>query len=267
KNVLKNGNISIAVGDSTGVIEMLIFESLRADHEKYQAGSYIEVTGKIKKYKGTLEIQPRGVEDIKTYSVIKGYITADDVGKDVVILAHVVSKYVHPKGHLFLTVSVDGSAQELKAPVFNASPSFQESIHTGATVRIQGEISLYKDELQIIPEFESNIYLVGESAVDEPVLIAIGDITRDDRGKSYQVRALIESISLSNGHAFMTLMDFNTKDKIEAVLFRADSEEIMGRKVKLIESEKNGMPVRLLVSVNIYDDELQLIIDKVFNRF
>jgi len=265
--VFNNGNFSIKVNDTSGTIDTLIFESLGIDHEKYETGSQVEVTGKIKKYKGTLEIQPRDADDIKTYSMVRSNFTTNDVGRDIEILALVISKYAHPKGHLFLTVSVDGSEQELEVRVFNVSPSYGESINTGATVRIQGEISIYNGELQIIPESESHIYLVEGSEVDDPVLIAIGDITRDDRGKSYQVRALIESISLNNGHAFMTLMDINSKDKIEAVLFRADSEEIIGRKVKLIESQKNGMPVRLLVSVNIYNDELQLLIDKVFNRF
>ena len=261
KAVFNNGNVSIEINDSTGSIQTLIFESLSINHEQYQTGSHIEVTGKIKNYKGTLEIQPRSDVDIKTYGMNKIF-TADDVGREVEILAVVLSEYKHPKGHLFLTVSVDGTDQELEVPIFNNSPIGGENISTGATIRVQGKVSVYMDKLQIVPE---SVLLLGESEVDTPKLIPVGEITREQRGKTYQVMVLMESISHGGGNAFLVLVDINTEDKIKAVLFRADAEEIVGRKVKLVESHKNGIPVRLLVSVNIYNGELQLIIDKVFN--
>lgn len=43
--------------------------------------------------------------------------------------------------------------------------------------------------------------------------------------------------------------------------------QINRREIKLVASQKVGSPVRLLVSVNVYNDELQLIIDKVYNNF
>lgn len=263
------GHVFLTVADDTGEILVPVFADKDINTNDLVPGVVCRVSGKVAVYREQLEIIPESQNDVQI--VLKGEqrtspITEDDVGKDVEVTARVLTKYQHPEGHLFLKVLILKTNQEISIPIFKSLGYDPTLIKVDSTLQVKGKVSLYKGKLQIVPGSAKDIQIIDQGDVQEPVLTEINNISNKDVGQMVQVRGFVHQISTGKGHTFFTIED-KRGNSIKAVLFRADSEENVGRKMKVVDAETKGYPIRVLATVNDYKGSLELVVDKVFNEY
>ena len=265
----KNGHTFLTVSDDTGKISIPIFANKHINVSQFQVGRTFRFTGQVDVFKGELEIIPRSAKDIETeYREIEDFptITQKDVGKTVKIQATVLSSYRHPQGHIFLTVCYGKHSAEIQIPLFSSLELQDEGIGLGSILSVRGKVKLYKGRLQVVPDRKEDIHILKTSYSDTPKLLAIGKISINNRGEMVQLRGYVNNIYQYEGHTFFEMSD-QEGNKLKAVLFSADTKEIMGRKLKVLDAEKERFPIRVLAYVSLYKGELNLIIDKVYNEY
>ncbi|WP_186725516.1 exodeoxyribonuclease VII large subunit [Planomicrobium sp. CPCC 101110] len=261
RQIHSKGHVFLTVKDETGELSVPLFADKEIDSEPYQEGKTVNVTGKVQEYQGKYEVVPALPEDIHLETALKEPITEADLGKTVVLKGEVVSRYEHPDGHLFLTLRLtDG--QELEMPIFNSLKPDINAFQANAVIEVEGEISEYKGNLQVIPSNLQAIKEITAGELNEAAFKEIDAISAEDRGQKLLTEGNISDVSESkDGHLFFTL----EKDgkKIETTLFKADTNELEGRKERILQAESAKFPVRIVGVVEVYEDQLTLIVDKV----
>lgn len=264
----EKGHLFLTVEDSTGSISVPIFANTNINKDIIKEDNIYEIKGKVDVYNGYLEIIPQSEEDISMIRTSNNdvAITEENIGEQVSIKCTILSKYNHPEGHIFLNVLTNND-EEIEVPIFNTLEYSQENnLNAGDYIKVNGVISKYNGELEVIPNSKEDIEIISnnDDANDNNQLVSLADITREDRGKVVQVRGVPINLVEKEGHLFFYLED--GQSTIKAVLFRADGEEIIGRKQKLQHYANSNRKVRVLGSVDVYNNELEIIIDKVFNE-
>ena len=95
-------------------------------------------------------------------------------------------------------------------------------------------------------------------------ITSVSDITRDMKGQYVVTSGYITTISGGKGHTFITLKDVNNDKTIKGVLFRQENEENTGRKELLEQNAKTDNIINIEGKVDIYENELEIIIKKVY---
>lgn len=99
-------------------------------------------------------------------------IDEDYVGLNAVISGQVIDLHEHPDGHLFLKLK-DESGGVISVPVFaKVRSELGEHIELLDNVQVLGQVKLYNDELELVPDKAADIKVVHTphlelSAVDE----------------------------------------------------------------------------------------------------
>lgn len=254
------GHVFLKVNDDSGTISVPIFKDKGIDSSMFMSGKTVAVTGNVDVYQGTIEVVPQTEQDlVMMESKQTAQITSDDVGQTKTVSAKIISKYVHPKGHIFLTVE-STNGQTLKVPLFvSLKPeSFEYPVH--ATAKIKGKVTEYKGELELVPAALQDVTLTNKTA-ETIQTRTLASIQRSDRGSQVTVEGMVEQVTEKNGHLFFRLTQDNKQ--IKSVLFKADSQEIKGRKERIKNAMASQFSIRVVATVDIYQDELELIIDKV----
>lgn len=188
-----------------------------------------------------------------------------DSGTIVDFLGAVISVYAHPDGHTFLKVRIDRTGQEIDVPIFSSLGHDRQGLTRGSRLWIKGKVGVYKGNLQVVPDDVAHVRVLEGEAPERVEVVELRNITRADRGRIVQVRGFVRNASERSGHLFFRLEDGKGYD-IKAVLFRADGSEIAGRKTRLTNAARERSAVRILATVDVYKDELEVIVDKVYNQ-
>ena len=266
KNKTAQGHLIIQVADRTGQIRVIIFADKSGDENIVELGQMLKIVGKVIEYQGSLEIVPRNAKDVSVWKSASRLLSKEDIGSTVTIRGKIASEYNHPGGYVFLSLLMDGTGQEIKIPLFEPVASEHRSLRVNSDVSVKGKLAEYKGAMQIVPETTNDLIVLKEGDEEDVKLVKISNIIESSRGRMVQVRGYVEDISGSGGHTFFALKDDSGK-AIKAVLFRADAQEISGRKAKIVEAAAKRSPVRVLAVVDIYNNELELIVDKVFDKY
>lgn len=132
----------------------------------------MQVTGRVDDYENELEVVPDKGSDVVVIalSVIPTpaprtirSLSADDVGS-VVIIAGTVSKITDfSRGkYVIIEEGTGGIRMTVFDDVLNAMPQNDRfALDVGAKVRAAGEVSLYRGELELVPE-RGGISIVGD---------------------------------------------------------------------------------------------------------
>lgn len=260
KRSTNKGNVFLKVTDDSGTISVPIFKDKQIKVVALTPGTLVKVSGEVDVYQGEIEIIPQAKEDI--FSVekeVSEQITSEQVGQTKTLSAEIISKYVHPKGHIFLTVQTT-NGQTLKVPLFaNLKPeTAQYPVHAMTTIK--GKISEYKGELELIPEALQDVQLT-QKTLETINTKTLASIKKTDRGKQVIVEGMVDQVVEKNGHLFFELTQGKTN--IKSVLFKADSQEIEGRKERIHNAMDSRFSIRVIATIDVYKDDLELIIDKV----
>ncbi|OAN14378.1 OB-fold nucleic acid binding domain-containing protein [Exiguobacterium undae] len=254
------GHVFLKVNDDSGTISVPIFKDKGIDSSMFMSGKTVAVTGNVDVYQGKIEVVPQTEQDlIMMESNQTEQITSDDVGQTKTVSAKIISKYVHPKGHIFLTVE-STNGQTLKVPLFVSLKPDSSEYPVHATATIKGKVTEYKGELELVPAALQDVTLTNKTA-ETIKTRTLSSIQKSDRGSQVIVEGMVEQVTEKNDHLFFQLTQDNKQ--IKSVLFKADSQEIKGRKERIENAMVAQFPIRVMATVDIYQDELELIIDKV----
>ena len=261
----ENGHLFLEVTDDTGKIDVPIFADKKIPTDQLKLGKQFQFTGMVDEYNGSLEVIPSSSKDVELIKKNNVEITKENIGKSVEIEAKVITKYRHPKGHVFLTVELTDQQQEIEVPIFDTLQYNSDEIAVNSILKIKGNIGEYNGKLEVIPQAKTDIAILEAGKDSDVSLVEVSRISESNRGKMVQVRGSVKNVTEKDGHLYFYLSDGNKE--IKGVLFKADGNEIAGRKLKIQNAAKENFPIRVLAMVDVYNGELELIIDKVFNEY
>lgn len=239
-----------------------IFSNTNIDQTQFIVGENLKVTGEVEIYDGDLEIIPQTSEDVVCGNNLTT-VTQADINKEATIKGTIISKYNHPDGHIFLTVQLE-SGQEIDVPIFATLAPNSENYTTKSVVQVKGTVDLYDGKLEVIPNTldEITVINVGENQAFD--YVEIGSITEDNRGDSVYIKGIVSDVHISNNKDIF----FNIRDnsgEIKGVQFIADTEVLPDKQVVLELSDEYQTEISIMGTVDIYDDNLEIIADKVWN--
>ncbi|MEH7334854.1 OB-fold nucleic acid binding domain-containing protein [Neobacillus drentensis] len=256
----KNGHVFLTVKDSSGEILIPIFSDKNINSDDFVVGKQYLFSGNVDQYNGEVEIIPTSQTDIVPV-ISSTRIEEKDEGQIKSINGTIISKYAHPQGHTFLVVKTDGTGQELDIPLFNTLQPNPDDYPINSVVSIKGKVSIYKGKLQLIPNGLDDVAILKKGDDSAVQNVKLSDINTSNRGKMVITKGFVKEVVEKDGHLFFKLSD-NGKE-IKTVLFKADAQEIEGRKKRIFNAEKAQFEVKILGMVDVYDGELEVIIDKV----
>ncbi|UTE74413.1 exodeoxyribonuclease VII large subunit [Rossellomorea marisflavi] len=257
----KDGHVFLKVEDHTGSIKIVIFKDKKIQKESLIEGENVRVSGTVEEYNGELELIVDNSTDLTLTNNPNNKISDEQVGSELDVVGKIVSKYTHPEGHIFLNVRLENN-QEITVPLFNNMKFASDDYSVFSTIRVIGTLDKYNDTLQIKPDNNQSITVLekgNESKIQE---VEIEHISEQDQGKMIIVEGFVKNIEDRNDGHLMFDLESNGNG-IKTVLFKADSNEIKGRKDRIIHAEKAQFPVRVVAMVDIYKGELEIIVDKV----
>jgi len=146
--------------DSGGVISVPVFASVRSQlNEPIELLDVVQVTGLVKEYQDELEVIPDKASDLRIVHVPATRISSlseNQIGELVKVEGVVAERAIVGKGSLILTLRDDGGQLPVFVPASVVKDGFPE-VHVGYTVRVDGWLQLYNDDMELQLNDASNI--------------------------------------------------------------------------------------------------------------
>jgi DNA/RNA endonuclease YhcR with UshA esterase domain len=195
-----DGLTLIAVRDEAGEIPIAVSEDLVALGGPLPAlstGQVVEVTAAVSLYGDTPQLVPASTADIVVLGDEArvaaerqiGELTAGDVGQLIVVQGSVIGEQTFSAG-VKLALD-DGSGAViilLWQDVYAALPD-PAALGVGAEIRVQGEVSEYEGELEVIPGLPGDVQILAPASL--PVVVTIGELTTADVGRVVTLRGTL----------------------------------------------------------------------------
>jgi DNA/RNA endonuclease YhcR with UshA esterase domain len=200
-----SAGVKFTVDDGSGTVTLLLWQDVYEELPDPQAlvkGTTVCALGEVSQFQGELEIVPElpadvtvavGVERIVPQQLL-GALTGDDVGRIVRVegvLKSLRTFSAGVKGRL-----EDGTGMVtllLWQDVYDGLPD-AASLAPGAVLGVEGEVSVYKDELEVVPLVPSDVTVMGFVELPSKVQ-AIGRISVDDVGQTVRVAGQISVVT------------------------------------------------------------------------
>ena len=149
--------------DSGGVISVPVFASVRSQlNEPIELLDVVQVTGLVKEYQDELEVIPDKASDLRIVHVPATRISSlseNQIGELVKVEGVVAERAIVGKGSLILTLRDDGGQLPVFVPASVVKDGFPE-VHVGYTVRVDGWLQLYNDDMELQLNDASNIRII-----------------------------------------------------------------------------------------------------------
>lgn len=256
-------HLFVTLSDNTnGKILVPIFSDTNIDQTQFIVGENLKVTGAVDIYEGHLEVIPQTKEDVVCGNNLTT-VTQADINKEATINGTIISKYNHPDGHIFLTIQLE-SGQEIDVPIFSTLAPNSENYPTNSVVQVKGTVDLYDGKLELIPNTLDEIKVISAGENQTFDYVEIGNITEDNRGDSVYIKGIVSDLYISNNNDIF----FNIRDdsgEIKGVQFSADTDVLPDKQVVIELSDEYQTEISIMGTVDVYDDNLEIIADKVWN--
>lgn len=195
------GMTLITLRDDTGETVIAVSEvitTITGPLPEMAAGQGITVAGTVSLYKDTPQIVPADVADIQVgprpvvaaaAARALGALSASDAGMLVEVAGRVV-RLEGFNGGVKATLD-DGQAQVvvlLWDSVYGALES-PTALDVGADIVAQGEVSVYQDELEVVPESAGDVRVV--NAAPEIAWLEVGALRLTDAGRVVRLRGVL----------------------------------------------------------------------------
>jgi len=149
--------------DSGGVISVPVFASVRSQlKEPIELLDAIQVTGRVKEYQEELEVIPDKASDLHIVHAPATRISSlgeNQIGELVKVEGVISDRAIVGSGSLILTISDDGCELPVFVPASVIKNGFPE-VHVGYTVRVDGWLQLYNDNMELQLKDASNIFII-----------------------------------------------------------------------------------------------------------
>ena len=190
------GLILIGLRDGTGLIEIAVPEetlALTGPLPPLRPGQAVIVEGTVTFYKDTPQLTLTDVTDLtplaETAEIAPLYlvsaISSQDMGRWVGVKGF-LTEIAHFSAGVKLTLD-DGSGEITVLLWQDLYDELQGNIalEEGAALTVYGQLSEYRDELEIIPELPVDVQAA--AALPSPQILAIGDLSADDVGSRVEL--------------------------------------------------------------------------------
>jgi len=195
-----DGLTLITVRDETGSIPIAVSEDLIALSgitPTLSTGQAVEVVATVSFYGDTPQLVPASVADIVPLDHAEhvatekniGELTSEDVGQLAIVRGTVIEVNFFSAG-VKLTLD-DGTGTVIALlwqDVYDGLRNGPEP-GVGAEVQVQGEVSQYRGEMEIVPELATDVQVLAAAAPPEETLI--GTLTTADVGRWVTVRGTL----------------------------------------------------------------------------
>jgi DNA/RNA endonuclease YhcR with UshA esterase domain len=192
--------------DGSGTITLLLWQDLYDSLLEPAAlvrGATVRVQGHVAEYRGALEIVPELPSDVTLVATAEravagrplGALTTADVGQTVAVEGVLESLRSFSAGFRGSLDDGTGTATLLLWQDVYDGLSDAAALAPGAVLRVEGEVSAYRGELEVVPQVPAGVRIVGVVELPSQER-AIGQITAGDVGQTVQVTGRIDGVSL-----------------------------------------------------------------------
>lgn len=214
------GLILLTLRDASGAIDVAIDQSLEALTGEFlpvEAGQSVEVVGAVGLYGETPQIVPASVMDVvllpeavevaPTASI--GMLTTADNARMVTVGGTVAGFEFFSAGVKFTLDDGSGALTVLLWQDIYDALAEPAALSAGATVRVAGEVSVYRGEIEVIPQRAVDVQVLqagsenGGEAPPDAAPVRIGELDSDQVGQAVTVEGIVVDVaSFSSGFKF-----------------------------------------------------------------
>ncbi len=204
-----SGLILITLRDATGTIDLAVDASLQyltGDFRPPEVGQSLEVTATVSLYRNTPQLVPPSVGDIvlleETVPIAEtrpiGTLSAADEGRLVTVRGTVREAEPFSAGYRLLLEDDSGSVTVLLwRDLYRALPD-PSSLQADAELEVTGEVSLYRNTLEVVPVSPRDVVLV--TAARSARMLPIGALAEQPLGARVTVEGTVTGAeSFQNG--------------------------------------------------------------------
>lgn len=206
----------ITLRDATGAIDVAIDETLRyltGDPHPLEIGQSVEVIATVSLYRNAPQLAPPSARDVAPISEMVtvaetrtiGGLTPDDKGCMVTIRGTVAQARPFSAGYRLTLDDGTGSVTVvLWRDLYDSLPD-PSALREGAEIEVTGEVTRYRDELEVIPSRQRDV--VVQTAAPEVQPLPIGTLADEPLGSPVTVEgAIVAADSFRQGFR-LTLSD------------------------------------------------------------
>ncbi len=227
-----SGLILITLGDTTGTIDLAVdsgLQYLTGDFRPPEVGQSLEVTATVSLYRDTPQLVPPSVGEIvlleETVPVAEarpiGTLSAADQGRRVTVRGIVRQAEPFSAGYRLLLEDNSGSVTVLLwQDLYRALPD-PSSLQADAELEVTGEVSLYRNILEVVPVSPRDVVLV--TAARSARVLPIGALADQPLGARVTVEGTVTGAeSFQNG--FRLTLDDGTGQVVLLLWLRVYDE-------------------------------------------
>jgi DNA/RNA endonuclease YhcR with UshA esterase domain len=216
-----SAGVKYALDDGSGAVTLLLWQDLLqslADREMLVRGATVRALGEVAEYGGELEVVPELPSDVVVVLPAEeivserrlGELTAADVGQMVRVEGVLRSLRTFSAGVKGTLDDGSGTVTLLLWEEVYEGLSDPASLAPGSLLRVEGEVSEYKGDLEVVPLVPADVTVTG--LVDLPrEERAIGQVTGDDVGQTLRLAGRIDEVApFSKGVRFILDDDTGT---------------------------------------------------------
>ncbi len=251
----------ITIRDASGDVPVVVDETLTAltgPLPEIIEGQGMVVTGTVALYRDEPQLVPASVQDIALKDVLDAAVvaeqrslsslTAEDAGAWVRVQGRVVA-LTGFNGGVKATLD-DGTDQILLliwSSVHDALPD-PTALDVGAELEVEGEVQLYEETLEVVPERAGDVRL--RVAASAPPWVEVGSLAAYDAGRVVRLRGVLGApADFSSG----TKVPLDDGTGVLSVLLWSNLVEALDT------PPAAGQMVEVVGEVTVYQDELELI--------
>ncbi|MEM0359361.1 MAG: hypothetical protein QXG22_05095 [Candidatus Hadarchaeales archaeon] len=150
-----DGHLFLKVGEENLTVSVPLFAGVRKGMEKrIELLDWVEVRGKVKEWKGELEVVPSKPGDIRIKREAPrrvGEIGKEEVGKLVKVEGRVKEVTKVGENFLLLTLEEDGEELSIFLP-------FSIGVKVGERIVAAGRVQLYRGKLEVVVKRNTHLY-------------------------------------------------------------------------------------------------------------
>ncbi|TDA32738.1 MAG: hypothetical protein DSO02_04840 [Hadesarchaea archaeon] len=150
-----DGHLFLKVGEENCTVSVPLFAGVRKRMEMgIELLDWVEVRGRVKEWKGELEVVPSRPEDIRIKREAPrrvGEIGRGEVGKLVKVWGRVKEVTKVGENFLLLTLEEDGKELDVFLP-------FSIGVRVGERIVAAGRVQLYREKLEVVVKRNTHLY-------------------------------------------------------------------------------------------------------------
>jgi DNA/RNA endonuclease YhcR with UshA esterase domain len=157
----------------------------------------VEVVAAVSVYGDTPQLVPAHMADVVVLDrglgiAIErpiGELTGEDQGQLAIVQGAIVDVDPFSSGTKYTLDDGSGAIIVLLWQDIHAALPDPEALGVGAEIRVQGEISVYEGELEVIPEWIEDVEVL--VAAPAPAVTTVGALTEADQGRQVVLRGIL----------------------------------------------------------------------------